>query len=107
MDGWQIEDETTFGPSVLGCGGFELIDSALEIIEYGLHVNPYGFEEVPGFAGIRIAKTKLMVVSGNIVPALTLWFKVDEVNRIVTKLYVEMTDPLDMRLWERGDDNPF
>lgn len=39
MDGWQVKEDTTFGPSAVGCGGFELIDKALEVIDYALHID--------------------------------------------------------------------
>lgn len=107
MVGWQIDEDSTFGPSVMGCGGFELIDEVLETLEVGLHSNPEGFTPIPGFLGLYIAKTKFTVISGKVVPALTLWFRVDRPERLVTKLYVQATEPDDMLCWEDGDDVPF
>lgn len=72
-------------------------------VQWQVNINPHGFDEVPGFPGIHIAKTKVIVDGNKIIPALTLWFRIDEVSRVVTKLYIEMTDPDEMRYLENGD----
>lgn len=106
MDGWKVTEDDSFAISVIGCGGFEAVDDALQILEYALHRNPLGFPAVPGYPNIRIAKTAIRILNGSITPALRLRIWTDQQTRTVYKLHVEISHPDDMKLWDE-DDSPF
>ncbi|WP_133117292.1 hypothetical protein [Mesorhizobium sanjuanii] len=106
MDGWNVTEDPSFEPSVIGCGGYAIVDEVLTAIDYALHRNPLGFPSVPGMPNIRLAKTSLRIRDGFIIPALTLRFWTDAHSRTVFKLYVEISKPEEMKHWD-DDEIPF
>ncbi len=106
MDGWNVTEDSSYDSSVIGCGGHRIVDEALSAIVYALHRNPLGFPEVPGFPGIRMAKTSLYFRDGQMIPALELRFFTDEPTKTVTKLHVGISQPDEMRYWD-DDEIPF
>lgn len=104
MAGWSVTEDSSFEISVIGCGGYEVVDEALTLIDYALHRNPLGFPEIPGFPNIRVAKTSIQIREGFIIPALSLRFWIDEQARCVYKLHVEIAHPEDMKFLD--DEEP-
>jgi hypothetical protein len=96
--GWEIRDEDSYGDSVLECGGYELVDSALLPVDEALHRNPLGFAFLHKASDIRFAKTKLRIGQGDVIPAMTLFFHADEAHRIVRKLHVKISSPSTMAI---------
>lgn len=106
MAGWNVTEDPDFEISVIGCGGYQIVDEALAPIELALRRNPLGFPVIPGYPNIRIAKTSIIIRGGFIIPALKLRIWVDEVKHEVAKLHVEIAPPDDMKLWD-DDEIPF
>lgn len=104
-NGWIIRDEHSYELAAAQCGAYPLLDDALAPLDYALHRNPLGFDQVPGYPGIYIARTKLRLFGLEIIPSFRLWFRVDIDRREVHKLWVEIAPPDDMGLWD--DDAPF
>lgn len=102
--GWEIFESEEYALSVSQCGSHQFFDEALGPIMHGLNRNPLGFEQVS--PGIYIAKTKLKISGGEIIPAYNLWFRADEAINIVCLLWVEIAPPETMGLWD-DDDIPF
>lgn|SRR5579871_4827207 len=105
--GWQIVEEQSWDVAVANCGTHQFFDDALAPIDYALHRNPLGLPVVPGFPNLRIAKTKLRFIGGEIIPSYRIWVRLDEQNRVVYKLWVEIAPPEDMGLWDEDDEIPF
>lgn len=106
-NGWSIIEDPSYEISVAQCGSFPFIDEALAPIEYALHRNPLGFERIPGFENIYLAKTKLRFIRGEIIPSLRLWVKILPEVREVHKLWVEIAPPEDMGYWDDDEKIPF
>lgn len=95
-DNWQLVEAPSFGRAVSICSTVEQIDVALHFIDYALSRNPLGFPLVPGFTSIHLAKTKVIVSSIDIIPAFRLWFRPEARDRIVHKLWIELTPIADL-----------
>lgn len=104
--GWAVREEHTYELAVAQCGGYQFFDEALAPLEYALHRNPEGFDLVPGFKDIYIARTKLRLLGAEIIPSYRLWFRIDQASREVHKLWVEIAPPEDIGLWD-SDESPF
>jgi hypothetical protein len=91
-------EEESYDRSVAQCGSHQFFDEALAPIEHALRRNPLGFERLRGYKGIRLAKSKLRLIQREIIPSFRLWFRVDEGERTVFKLYVEVAPAEDMGL---------
>ena len=87
--GRTIVEEQSFTDSVKLLGGTELVDIALSAIMDGLANRPEGFDLVPGYEPIRIAKTDRVSrpIVGDI-PALRVWFLIPS-ETLVALLYVD------------------
>lgn len=86
----SIIEEPSWAEATRNLGGIENVDAALEPIIEALGLNPAGFPEVPGFHGIRIAKTDRIERDGNVVvPALRVWFRYRPGDDNVHLLYAE------------------
>ncbi len=109
-NGYDIREEDSYEEAVLMCGGHESIDDALAVVDEALNRNPSGFQKLNGDSDIHFAKTKLRIAKGSVVPALTLFFTINEEHRVVTKLHVKLSSPESMAFsddpWDL-DDPPF
>lgn len=104
--GWEIREENSYDDAVLTCGGHEFIDEALCMVDEALLRNPLGFSTLHDKSDIRYAKTKLRLTRGDVIPALTLFFFVNEVTRTVVKLHVKFSSPDSMAMAQNPwDDN--
>lgn len=107
-NGWQIGEEESYVRSVAQCGGYEVVDRALAAVTYSLHRNPTGWPLVFPKASVYLAKTKLRLILPEVIPAYLLWFRLDEPNRYVWKLWVELASPEEMltgdSFWDDGPD---
>ena len=84
----ELREEASYSESVKKLGGAENADEALEAILEALTLRPEGFDVVPGWEPIRLAKTIAAVQGGSEIPALRLWFRiVDETT--VSLLHIE------------------
>lgn len=105
--GWNVAEEESYVRAVAQAGGFEYIDPIIAPIDYALYRNPLGFQKVPGYQDLYLAKTKLRILGSEVVPSYRLWFRVDLGARTVWKLWVEVAPPEDMGLADDpwGDDD--
>lgn len=93
---WEIDESgASFIASYEKIGEYDAAEG-LATIALGLRRRPEGFSLVPGFSKTRVAKTRLIIRDGGVVPALTLWFRCDEELHKVVLLFVEISDPDDM-----------
>lgn len=83
-----LREEKSFSDSAGKLGGSKRVDAALEAILDALTLRPEGFDLVPGWGSIRIAKTVTATQAGEEVPAVRLWFTIVDEN-VVSLLYVE------------------
>jgi hypothetical protein len=97
-NGYQIREEDSYDDALLMCGGHEFVDDALSMIDEALCKNPLGFQKFNRNSDIHFAKTKLRIRRGSVIPAMTLFFTVDEAKRIVTKLHVKYSSPEEMAI---------
>lgn len=105
--GWQIVEDPSFELAVSQCGSHEFFDEALAPVIWGMHRNPKGFDQVPGFPGIYIARTKIRLIGLEIIPSYRLWFRIVDETRTVHKLWVELAPPEDIGLTDNlWDDDP-
>ena len=93
---WEISESDTYALCVSQIGGALFIDRALAPILNGLSLNPMGFPEVPSTT-IRIAKTRVAMKEGEIIPALTLRFRVTPPHS-VELLHLEVSTPEEMEI---------
>lgn len=77
-------------------GGAKYVDSALAAITDALSLNPLGFP-LAGYGDIRIARTRLIFKGLEIVPALSLRFRIEPPSTVVF-LHLEWTLPKDMEV---------
>jgi hypothetical protein len=106
VSGWEILEEQSYERAVAQIANHEFFDSALAPILYALNRDPTGFPVVPGI-DVRLAKTKLRFVGAEIIPSYRLWFKIDHAKRRVHLLWVEISPPEDMGVWNEEDEIPF
>lgn len=83
-----IREEKSFEDSVRQLGGSELVDEALSVICEALSCRPEGFDLIPGFEPIRIAKTDRVARPKGNIPALRVWFVISD-DTTVSLLYAE------------------
>ncbi|HEX4738127.1 MAG TPA: hypothetical protein VH331_11260 [Allosphingosinicella sp.] len=106
-NGYEICNADSYEDAVLMCGGHEFVDEALSPVDEALNKNPLGFQQLHNASDIRFAKTKLRISKGNPIPAMTLFFTVDEEKRLVTKLHVKYSSPESMAFganpWDDGE----
>lgn len=95
---WQVIEGGDFERGALHCGGLSVIEEVIAPIKLGLHRHPRGFRETE-VAGVWIAKTKLRINGPDVVLSHTVWFKIEEEDRTVVMLWVEISDPGEMD-WE-------
>ena len=107
--GWQVVDEESYERAVAQCGSFPYLDEILAPVDYALHRNPTGFPVVPGYANLYLAKTKLRFIRSEVIPSFKLWFRANNDNRMVHKLYIEITPPEEIPYGESfwDEDLPF
>lgn len=74
--GYQLVEEESFLSAVEALGGSQRVDTALAPVIGGLLLRPQGFPVVPGWANIRMAKTKRVSVGGKAIPPLRVWFQI-------------------------------
>jgi hypothetical protein len=84
----ELREEQSFKESVELLGGSGKIDSALSSILEALSHRPEGFDLVPGWEPIRVAKTVAFSWEGEEVPPLRLWFVIHDEDTVCL-LYVE------------------
>lgn len=94
--GYDIRNANSYEDAVLMCGGHEFVDDALAPVDEALNRNPLGFQQLHHASDIRFAKTKLRISKGSLIPAMTLFFTVDDQKRLVTKLHVKYSSPESM-----------
>lgn len=94
-EGWQIRESNDFERGVAQCGGHKFVDEIIAPIIRGLHRRPHGFQNA-NVSGIRFAKTKLRLNGPDVVLSHIVWFRIEEEERSVTLLWVEIAPPEDM-----------
>lgn len=106
---WQLVEERAYTDSLRRCGKIEIIERSLFLVDHGLRRNPHSYPLVPGLTSIYMAKTKLRLLEGQIVPALRMWFRPSDAEHMVYKLYVEPCPPQEMKFgesfWDDSDDD--
>ena len=89
--GRGLREEHSFTQAVAKLGGAKLVDTALETIYEALRLHAEGFDEVPGWEPIRLAKTLSVDWPAGSVPALRIWFEIIDDNT-VSLLHVEIAE---------------
>lgn len=90
----KIIEEPSFERSAEALGGSELVDRALEAILDGLRLRPEGFDLVPGYHPLRIAKTKRVERrKGGNIPPLRVWFVIADDGTVLLKYVETIPDP--------------
>jgi hypothetical protein len=109
--GWQVIEDDSYLRAVALCGGYEYVDQIIAPLDYHLHRKPTEFEPIPGFPNYYMAKTKLRISGADVILSHRLWFRVDEAQRKVWKLWVEPAAPEDMAFsenpWGEDDEDSF
>ena len=94
--GWNIVEQEQFDRGVAGLGGYRFVDEALRSLAASLHSNPTAFPApIQSRPDIRLAKTTV-IIGPRLIPALSVFFRLDEKSRTVFLLHVERTDPDDI-----------
>lgn len=91
---WEIAEGEIYSLCVAQIGGARYVDRALAAIIDALSKNPHGFPDT-GVKGIRLAKTQLVFIGSEVIPALNLRFRVIEPHT-VELLHLEICPPEDM-----------
>jgi hypothetical protein len=107
VDGWEVFEEESYERAVAQLGTHEFFDEGLAPITYALNRDPTGFQKVPGFPDIHLAKAKLRFIGMEIVPSYRLWFRINPVAMCVYKLWIDLAPPEDMGFWDEEDGSPF
>jgi hypothetical protein len=106
--GWHIIEEENWQRAIAQLGGARRVDRAIAPIIDALHRNPEGFDRVPGFSSLYLARTKLAIRQLEVIPSYRVWFRTDVAERTVYLLWIEIAPPEDMgltdNLWD--DDLP-
>lgn len=89
--GWVIREEDSYDRCVAKLGGARKIDRALELLIGQLGGNPRHFP-LAGHDTIRLARTRIVMVGKEIIPALSLRFRVEQPN-VVCLLHLEIALP--------------
>jgi len=103
--GWQVVEGPDFERGAMQCGGLAVIEEIIAPIKLGLSRNPEGFHSTNS-PGIRIARTKLRMTGPDIQLSHCVWFRLHPEDRIVTMLWVEVTQPESMN-WDEEWEAPF
>jgi hypothetical protein len=98
---WELRESEIYTLCVSQLGGPALVDRALAAILDGLSLNPYGF--YPVWDRIRIAKTRLLMIGPQLIPALSLRYRISPPDT-VDLLHLEITPPEEMEI---SDDFPW
>ena len=93
---WQIIEEETYERCVGQLGGAKHVDRATAVILDALVLNPYGFP-LAGYKQLRLARTRIIAIGREIIPALTVIFTV-EVPETVRLLHIEVSLPDEMEI---------
>jgi hypothetical protein len=96
---WEVCEHEIYSLCVSQIGGAKFVDKAIAALVNALSLNPQGFPPA-GVPGIRIAKTQMVFSNGQIVPALSLRFRIIPPHT-VELLHIEISSPDEM---EFGDD---
>ena len=108
VGGWEIVEEPSYARSVAEIAElFAHLDEAIAPLDYALHRNPEGLPEVPGVRGIFLAKTSLRFIGTRIIPALSLWVRLDRESKRVYKLWLSVSSPEQMGFWSDDEDAKF
>jgi hypothetical protein len=94
-NGWSVSESDDYARGVAQCGGAQQVDEAIAPIIYALHRQPLAFPETE-ISEIRLARTRLRFNGPDVTLSHSVWFKVDETNRVVELLWVEYSRPDDM-----------
>ena len=73
---YGLVEEKSFDEAVTALGGAQCLGAALAAFAGSLARNPRGFPLIPGWANVRLAKTKAITVGEVAIPPLRLWFTV-------------------------------
>jgi hypothetical protein len=88
---WELIEDENFRTSLeMICEDVLSLAPAIAIIDHGLRRNPTKFRQIPGFGNVYIAKTKVIITPDFFVPALRLWFAVDEAAHEVHKTWIDL-----------------
>jgi hypothetical protein len=82
----EIIESSEFTQQLLTIGDVERLDDALTGVYWALSTNPEVYDVVRGFRDIRLLKTDAI---GD-VPALRIWFRIDENGKHVHLEYIEV-----------------
>ena len=96
---WVLERSDVYNLCVSQIGGDSFVERALAGVLNALSLNPFAFYKW-GVANIWIAQTCLLVISGEIIPALTLRYKIEPPTK-VELLHLEISPPDEMELSDR------
>jgi hypothetical protein len=92
---WNIEEEESYRTSLeMICDDVLALAPAIEIVDYGLRRNPRGFAVIPGHVDTYVAKTAVIVTVDHVVPAIRIFFTVNETEQEIRKWWVDLV-PVD------------
>lgn len=94
MSRWNFREEETYERCVAQLGGAQKVDAAIAPLVNALSLNPRGFP-FAGYKDIRLARTRLVFRGSQVIPALSILFRIEAPNTVVL-LNVEMTMPEDL-----------
>jgi len=76
------------------------MDEALDAISWALARKPEQCPAIPGTTGLRVIKTLRHERGGRVVPALKVWFSIEDINivllRAITRQDIEESADLDL-----------
>lgn len=97
---WEIAESEVFALCVAQVGGAKFVDRALAAIIDAISKNPKGFPST-GVKNIFLAKTQIIFLSAEVVPALNLRFRITGPHS-VELLHLEICPPEEM--FDDGED---
>lgn len=104
-NGYDICNAESYEDAVLQCGGHEFVDDALSMVDEALNRDPHGFQKLHNASDFWVAKTKLRIKAGNVYPAMTMFFTIDDDKKLITKLWVKYSSPESMAYGSSWDDD--
>lgn len=96
MHRWHLREEESYTRCVAQLGGARNVDRALAPLIDALRLNPRGFPHA-GYGEVRLARTHIVIVGREIIPALSIRFVVEPPNS-VSLLHIEMSMPEEMEV---------